>query len=155
MSEDIKFRPAGASDTGFITSGWLKSYRDSSANWGVTNRVYFSRHHEIVARCVLQGATLVCCMADDPSHILGFINYEILAGERSGEGPRFVCHYLYVKGRFKGNGVAKALLREALELEAREEMTLHYTHRTQNLAQILRDHQEIDKLWEYDPYLQR
>lgn len=155
MMSDIKFRPATAADTGFITSGWLKSYRDASANWGITNKVYYDRHHEIVARAVLQGATLICCMSDDPSHILGFINYEILAGEKSGDGPRFVCHYLYLKGRFRTHNIAKALLREALELEERDGMTLHFTHRTQTLAQILRDHPEIDRLWTYDPYLQR
>lgn len=68
---------------------------------------------------------IVCSAANDPWHIVGWIAVEVL--------PRaFVLQYIYVKSAFKGEGIARDLIKRAIPSSP-----VFYTHITERAARIM------------------
>ena len=99
----ILFRPLAYEDKAFVFNSWLKSFRNGFFCKNVDNTIYFLNHHKIVDSCTLKGKTIVCCNADDPKIIYGYVCYEEIEGQ-------FVLHYVYVKNIYRKLGLAKQLL---------------------------------------------
>lgn len=145
--QNVTLRPARAGDAGFLTSSWLRSFRDSCQVWGVGNDTYFSRHHSVISKLVTRGVTLVLTLEEDDDHILGFVNYEVFQG-------KLVFHYIFIKPAFRKLGLAKMILQKVEEVEARPGSGLKkfHSHRTKVQWEIMKAHPN-DWDFEYDPYL--
>lgn len=99
----ILFRPLAYEDKAFVFNSWLKSFRNGMFCKNVDNTIYFLNHHKIVDSCTLKGKTVICCNADDPKTIYGYICYEEIEGQ-------FVLHFIYVKNLYRKLGIGKQLL---------------------------------------------
>ena len=97
----IVMRPAKfPEDEALIYSSWKESY--SHSRWATQFRrpLYFYLQGLIIRDLLARAAVLVACAEDDPDVIVGW----------SCTGPGDVVHYGWVKARFRGNGIARALL---------------------------------------------
>lgn len=123
-------RQSNGGDIGFIVSSWTESWHKNSpemrhVRFGVYRNAMRRRVVGFLERCT----TLVACVPEDSSHILGWV----CAERRNGVG---VVHYVYVAQARREQGLAALLVRSALErIEAPLEGWV-YTHPTYLGARI-------------------
>lgn len=163
MSEEkteIAVRYANELDIDFITSSWLKSFRDGYFNATVGNDVYFNQHHKILERLIPQSVVLVACNANQPSQIFGWMCFQVV-------DRHLVLHYVYVKDFFRKMGVARRLFNyvmasDELDLIKNRVLTTHQTFKSKNFIKGDRKrgmraygdrHPEHPITWLYNPYM--
>lgn len=132
----LKLRPANKHDVPYITSTWLRSFRDSRVVRNIPNTLYYQYHHklleELLPRCAERGGILVACdwqenvsesLGDPGQRILGY-----LVGEPLKIGP--MIHYCYVRKQHRGKGIGKKLLDTFYEDHEynKGDVSLLYTH---------------------------
>lgn len=141
----IVIRLARKKDIAFITSSWLKSYRDSEAVRGVPNGVYYRLHHKVLETVIPRSIVAVAVSQDDPDQIIGWV-----CAER--HGNILTIHYVYVKYMFRRHGVAKKLVQLLVDTEKAE--VLLCTHRTHVVGHEEKDEKSILERHEilYNPY---
>lgn len=140
-------RKVGPEDASYISSAWLHGFRDSNLVWGVPNKIYFEHHHQVLARLIARSVTLVACMEENPSDILGFICYEI-------RGNKLVFHFCNVRKQFRRNGIARAMWKTVLRVELKDrKLLVYHTHRTEDWVNIYKEHREELQEVKYDPYM--
>jgi GNAT superfamily N-acetyltransferase len=100
-------RPAVEADRNFIVRGWASEMRHSSWSRHVPSAIYWPSQHELIARLLQSASAMVACDPDDARHLYGCVVWER-------ETPEVVMHWLYVKGDFRGMGLAGALLTAAI-----------------------------------------
>lgn len=99
MFETRKLR---GSDIEFITSTWLKNYRAKSKFAKSMKRdVFMKEHHDLVKDAISRSWVLVACNKENPDHIMGYL-------VASRDLKEF--HYVYIKGAFRGFGIASKLI---------------------------------------------
>jgi len=141
MSEVLLRRAAeDGSDIPFITNSWLKSYRKAQFTAGVTNTVYYKRHHDVIREVIKSSSLVVLCNPEDKTHILGWACVERLDGD-----PTCYLHYVYVKHLMRGKGLATKLL-DACVRDAHDVVTSHSTKAGDKLLE------SADVTYQYDPY---
>lgn len=97
----VRIRTADEGDAALIYSSWLKSY--ASQNRDQPKATVYRLHQKVAKRLLEESITLVACMDDDASQVIGW-----LCARRT---PKFlVVHYCYVKAPFRRFGIARALL---------------------------------------------
>lgn len=134
----VVLRAAGKADIPFITSSWLKSYRDSAAVKGVPNTIYYASHHRVLEHLIPRSTVLVAANPDATEQILGWICAELVNGA-------FVLHFLYVKNVFRRFGLAQKLVASLEEVE--KPVAHFFTHRTRSMTRW-----EQGRRWIYNPY---
>lgn len=117
----VKLRDTTIDDVPFITSSWLLSYRNSGNTRVIPNDLYFKHQDNLIKTLLATKQSLVVCMEDDPTHILGYIVFE----------PSII-HYLYIKQPFRMNGFARSLIQAA----APNAMSLTITHYSRSVSYI-------------------
>lgn len=135
----FEFRQYKPEDKNFVITSWCESFRRSHYSGTMSDNLYFDsmRAHleDLITR---PGTQVLLCTAPQespPNDILGFACY-----------ATGVLHFLYVKHLFRGNGVARALLKRT-GLEAGGV----YTHKTK--ASI--DYAKAHNGWQFDPKVSR
>jgi GNAT superfamily N-acetyltransferase len=137
----IELRKARKSDVPFLMNSWLTSFRDGKMVGGVPNRIYYYNHHKILEQVIPRSAVMVAVDQRDPDLIVGWACYEVTDGA-------LVMHYVYVKKRFRGWGVASNLVNTILEIESPP--VVMYTHINREGMDFLR---AKDIWWIHNPYL--
>lgn len=136
VDQQVLLRRADADDAGMVFSYWLRDHFEHSAfASGITKSTYMKLHHLLVERIIARSIVWVACDAEDPTIIYGFI---------CAEGAS-TLHYLFVKRRFRGLGIAHRLLNEAGLADG----PMEFTHLTDAMV-------SLRKRWplaEYNPYL--
>ena len=99
----VLYRTLQDADKAFIFSSWLKNFRNGTMVRNIPNEIYYTNHHKVVEKLMDNAKTIVCCNADDPSIIYGYINYEIVDSQ-------FVLHFVYIKQLYRKLGIAQDLL---------------------------------------------
>jgi GNAT superfamily N-acetyltransferase len=113
-SNVVAFRPPTPRDLNFVRANWLKSARDprEGAYWltNMSNEEFFDEGNGY--KSFVEGlltADNVCCLiahdAEMTDHLFGFLVYEV-------DQP--AIHYIYVKRHYRGEGIARALIKRAL-----------------------------------------
>lgn len=101
----IAFRPMRESDTAFIFSTWLKSYRHSSFAKDMSNDVFFNHHKEIISS-ILKSSNITLLVNDtDADQIYGYAAQQMV-------GTTSITHFVYVKYNFRKLGFASKLAAE-------------------------------------------
>lgn len=140
--QDLVLRAAKLSDINFLTSSWLRSYRNAPAVSGVPNSTYYYYHHKVLEELLTRCTVMVACFPDRPDQILGYV-----CAEKFDAG--LVIHYLYVKKTFRNFGIARKLVDHLVEAEKPPKIL--YTHKTRDMFPIERKLR--DNGWEFHPYL--
>jgi len=126
----IKYRPMMESDTSFIYSSWLKSYRNSPFAQHMVNDVYYD-NYKLAIKEVLERPTtqvIMACNVDDPDQIFGYVVLEAV-------GEAKLLHYVYVKYPNRKLGIAKTMLQVAIpEFGQEYTVTSHASHNFSKLA---------------------
>lgn len=134
----MEIRGLEKQDIPFIYSSWLKWFKDySSFGQRLRHIVYYKRHHDVLNKIFQRKPIVrVATPKNDKSVIVGYLVME-------GAPEKPVVHFCYVKGAFKGMGIANKLI-EGLNLK-----DLIFTHWTHDCDWI------YDRLpfAIYDPYL--
>lgn len=124
MAERVRLRERRASDESFLYSSWLKGFRASPSQKGVSNSIYFDRQQGVIQRILDRDSVrvLVLCNEEDEDQIYGWVCWEELGRNR-------VLHFVYVKHFARGNGFMRMMLREMGRVEDGESpyfWTSHY-----------------------------
>lgn len=114
-------------DRPFVTSGWLRSYErahhtakarhkpylthENRQLGALLRDAYYVQHGRVVNELLDTSTVLVAHFEGDADNLLGFA-----CGERHQPGGVAVVHYVYVKGTWRQNGVARGLVDELLTL---------------------------------------
>ncbi len=138
----IVLRKAKEADIPYLTSHWLKAYRNAPAVRGVPNKVYFYYHHKVLEELLRRATTVIACYEDMQDHILGFACFEKF-------DSALVLHFVEVRESSREMKVAKFIVKEILEAEG--EMPVVYTHKTPDIFPIERKLKDMG--WIYHPYL--
>lgn len=135
----VRIRFFDTSDANFVLNSWLKSYREAPAVSPVPPQYYFEGQQRLIAGLAETAQILIACDRDDPGQIFGWICYE------QGLEGSIILHFLYVKHRYRGFGVAKLLIGEAGWLPGAHMWATHLTRSGHSLMQKLHAH--------FNPYL--
>lgn len=136
----IALRPAEVGDRAMILDSWFKSYSDSPWAHHVGRYGLFeSEHPKVIERIVSSCPVIVACLEDDPEYIVGWA---------CTRGP--LIHYCYVKGKFRGNNVARAML-----LPFEKDTRVQYTHTVPTKRLVDGTPKALPDGWRYNPYLLR
>jgi len=130
-----------SSDTNFVYSTWLKSYRESLFAQSMSNTVYFKEHAAIITKIMESPDTNVTMIVDkdDDDHLYGYVVASVYP-------TTSVIHFCYVKYNYRRLGLMDNTLQ-----------TLHLinTGTPTVVTHIHRNHGFISKRCnlEYNPYL--
>lgn len=130
--KEYKFRPYVLSDMSFIQSSWSQSYFSGANYKKAISPEGFNKYHRPLRESFLDrptSAIIVCCAETDHDLILGWIAVE----KPEEDEDHIILHYVYVKDAFKGNGIAKELLKLA-----RVSDKIVYTHKTEKAEMLMR-----------------
>ena len=153
----VAVRRANQSDMRFVTSSWLKSFRDGYFANTVGNTTYYPQQHKVLEQLIPRSTVIMAVSSEDPDHIFGWICYSKLSG--------FLClHYIYVKQPFRGHGLARRLLKLPLDTEDVYNDTILHSHQTSTSKAVLQHRKELPKhkrpekeydgpRFRYNPYL--
>lgn len=139
------FRLMAPTDVNLVLSTWLKSYaksqetrhdycdRDRETREVIRDRrgQYFVDYEPVVKAILARSQVICACLPDTPDAVLGWMCIE--------EGT---LHYVAVKSRWRGLGIAGKLL------GGLEPMPLGYTHMTDHALEKLR----IPDHWHFRPH---
>lgn len=97
----ITYRLATPGDRAYVIDTWLQSYRGSQFAMKLPDFVYWSRfgHVGLVEHLVEHEDILIAGLPDDPSWMYGWLCH-----------GTDVVHYVFTRGEFRNQGVARALL---------------------------------------------
>jgi hypothetical protein len=136
-------RKAAADDFPLFYNSWLKSYRDAPPAKTIPNKIYYESHHRVIENvfgspvCKLS----VACNPEDPNQIYGYAVGELPTPKT------LVIHWVYCKHPFRGNGIARDLVKSFM-LYPLDEMTIFYTHKVKNMDKLVEGRPFV-----YNPYL--
>lgn len=143
------FRPYTSDDLNFIHSSWGTSYLEGTQGHKQLKADEFHAYHRPIRDKVLSNpnaTAIVCAAKSDPTTILGWILVE------KNEDPYMRLHFIYIKGSFQGNGIAKDLIRLALPIRP-----VLYTHSTQKARRIMKENWQSSRndyeRWFFCPHL--
>ena len=98
-----QFRGVLPNDIPLIMDAWLAETRHSAFAKFIDSRIYRAGHHKLLERILKRSKVLIACNPEDPSHVFGFFVFE--------ESPTVYCHWLYIKQAYRGQGLAREMLR--------------------------------------------
>jgi ribosomal protein S18 acetylase RimI-like enzyme len=131
------------SDSDFVYSTWIKSFRDSGYCRAVPTPIYNRSQRGRIEALLDKKHTyvLIACSPETPELIYGYC---------VGEAPN-VLHYIYVKMGYRNQGIGKRLLLHLLD-HAHSNPVL-YTHKPPDIAleSALKERGELQNFL-YDPY---
>ena len=97
-------RRASGEDAAFVFAYWLQDYFERSRfAKGISKTDFMRFHHLVLERVIARSVVYVACDTEAPEVAYGFI---VVEGDAT-------LHYLYVKRRFRRQGVAAALMAAA------------------------------------------
>ena len=138
LEQSIMLRVGDKSDTSFIFSSWLKSYRNSAFARNISNTIYFSEHHDIIENLLACSDVVVACNKNDQSQIYGYI-------VASKINDKLTVHYIYVKHPFRRMGIGRYLLTSIRQDFTDDALYTHDTHISSRLSAKYK--------FSYHPYL--
>ena len=140
MATTVQIRPYEAGDVSFIFSSWLKSYRGSPVVRSVPNTIYYAKHHEVIEKILSAAGTevWVACHEDSPENILGYV-------VATHGNDSVIIHWVYSKQMVRMQGLAKRLIKKAIDGSHNPVSYTHYT----KMVDILKG----DAKASYNPYL--
>lgn len=108
-------------ESDFVYSTWIKSYRSSGAVRGIPTPLYNRGQRARIARILKNHDTLVTVVApqEEPELILGYLV----------QGQPNILHYIYVKKNYRNAGIARILLEPYASL-LEDKQPLFYTHKS-------------------------
>lgn len=124
----VEVGPAVPAELPFVLSSWKKSFRHAPQNAPLPNSVFFDRINPEINALASRCDVLVARDESDPLFLYGFLAYEV-------KKDAFAAHYVYTRHGFRRQGVAKALLAEALD-RAGDVGDLFYTAHTRFDRQV-------------------
>ena len=139
MSNAFSIREAEPGDISYIYKTWLASYRYYSLlGKSCRNAVFFDNYRLVIDRILGRDTTkvLVTCSTEVPSTIFCYLAFE----------PG-VLHYIFTKGGFHGEGLARNLFYAAFP---DPDWPIQYTHKTITIDPIL---QGKDDKFIFNPFL--
>lgn len=101
---NVLIRESLESDTNFILSSWLKSFRNSQAVRGMDNEEYFTGQELVIKKILHKSITKVIVNPEDEDQILAYMTVET-------KNHKAIVHYIYVKQTFRGFGLATKLIK--------------------------------------------
>jgi ATP sulfurylase len=140
MDLPVKIRPYQESDKPFILNSWLKSNRDNYLVRGVSNTIYYEKHHAVVMNLLAVSNTVVLCDPESPNVVYAYVVFDILPGDI------LVLHYAYVKQSFRRMHLMRTLVKEILEAE--KPIIIFATHDTGHISHDWMRRHDVT----YDPY---
>jgi len=135
-------RPAGENDLNYVRKTWLREYAENAepsieALGGAIP--YFVHHARARDAAMQRGAVTIVSRSGIPDGICGFAVTELAPVE---EMATHILHFVFVKARWRGHGIARLLLAPLLDRHVR------FTHRTRSL-----DVARLPRTWSFNPYL--
>lgn len=156
MSElKTRLRKWRRSDIPFLTSNWLRSFRDGAFVRGIPNSIYFYEMQKCIAEVVKTAAIVVVCDEADDNKM-----YAFACVEKDISGALFV-HYVYVKPEVRRRGLARKLLETIIDHETKARgappPAIFYTHKTFDVLDYRKECEEQNKPfplreWVYNPF---
>jgi len=135
----IEFVAAPPSARNYIKSTWLMSNRKSRWYEGVESSLYYKKHGELVEHLIDTRAVRVARWTEHPEQLYGWICYDDMTSS-------CVVHYCYVGAKYRGIGLARALLQEVPSyLQGERIVATHY-------SQVVSPHIERKFHLEHNPY---
>lgn len=134
----VSYRANKESDMNFIYATFLKSYRFSNPIARAQPKFDYYRNGSNELRRLFADKvnTIVACDENDQDLIIGFLIHK-----------ENIIYYTYTKAAFRGNGVARGMLKAANLLE---DATYRFTHFTSDVLRL----NLLDKFkLIYNPYL--
>ncbi len=125
------YRSYKQEDLNFIQSSWGHSYYSGAGYKQFLAPEEFHYHHRPIREKILKSpnvAIIVCAAEFDPETILGWI-----CVEQPRKTNAMILHYIYVKAAFKHEGIAKELIKRAINRDL-----VFMTHMTEKAARIIR-----------------
>jgi GNAT superfamily N-acetyltransferase len=141
---ELSYRGATPEDLPFIQSSWGSSYyAGTHAVKILTPDEFHFCHRPLRERFFEQPNTqiIVCTPDDDRWLILGWIATELIPSAS-------IIHYVYVKSAFKGQGIARELIKRTVKSSP-----VIYTHLTERAAKIISRKPDKYNTWKYVPHL--
>lgn len=132
------FRPYVQDDLNFIQSSWGVSYYDGVNGHHQLSPDEFHAYHRPIRDRILSNpnvAIIICHASNDPNHIIGWI-----VVEKPTRGNYLLCHYVYTKATFAGNGIANELIKMALPIRP-----VLFTHSTIKSKRIIKENWKSGK----------
>lgn len=134
-------------DIPFVTSTWLRDYRNAYFTKGIPNTLYYHYHHKVLDQ-ILPGAmnggsALTACYSADENTIAGYLVYEVV-------DTALVLHYCFVKAPLRRVGIARKLIETAIDAERPAAVMM--THKTWTVSKVMEREEDV-KRWIYNPYL--
>jgi hypothetical protein len=117
-------------DLDFIESTWVECMRDASPHCrGIESAIYYPHQRATIRRALARAS--ICCAVDpkDTDVIWGYVVFEPVSPP--------VVHFVYVKQKFRNEGIGRALLIQALGGVSLEHPFIA-TQYTDRLAALLR-----------------
>lgn len=108
-------------DVRFVTSTWLKSFREAGTfTRHVGNDLYFAQQHTLISKLWNdpRSTRLMAVFPEDTAFLYGW-----LFGTGTDAGP--IIHYVYVRNSWRGRGIATALVQAMTE--GADGFTSHHT----------------------------
>lgn len=127
------FRRANVDDVPFITSSWLRSYRNSDEVKGTPNGQYYHYQHKLIEALIPRSIVIVVANREDSTHILGWAVAELT-------DQALLLHYVYIKNDFREQGIASQLIQFMEGVEKPPAwITTHRTHGLRRLEKRAED----------------
>lgn len=131
---DLNLRPMAPTDEHYVLSSWLRSYAETHEArcffGGDLRAIFFQLYEPLVKAMLTRGTVTVACLPENEDVVLGWLCTE---GE--------TLHYVQVKPKFRGHGVAGKLL------SGMEPLRIDYSHITKPAKVRLR----FPTNWRYAP----
>lgn len=106
-SINITLRPASEPDMQFIYDSWMRSYRKAGINCLIPDDYYKSWQSRKIEEIFGSGSTImVASEAEDTDNMYGWLCYSTYETEP-------VCHFVYVKSKYRKNGLCKMMMKKA------------------------------------------
>lgn len=133
----LTHRNGEEADEPFVYATMLRSFWDSPRNVYLSGPTFFKEHHQIIESILACDTTAltIACLHDDPAVIIGYLLFDPV---------QEIIHYMYVKGPFQGNGVARRLI----AANACNSYKWRVTHMTEDGEKFWKHHK-----WVFNPYL--
>lgn len=130
------FRPAGEGDLAYVIRTWIESYRPEQAEMRTSD-------YEAWMRQRINANVLLACADNEPSVIRGWIAVATLDEVPRNAGPGRL-HYVYVRRRYRRQGIARALFEQVTGNATGGEVIV--THMTEAGQAIKRAHPGVFRL---------
>ncbi len=156
MEAKTRLRKWRNSDVPFITSNWLRSFRDGAFARGVPNSIYFFEEQRQLSEVNRRASIIMVCDEADDNKLYGFV-----CVEKDVTGA-LIFHYLYIKPEVRKRGLARKLIETVVDHETKTRGSpppaIFYTHKTFDILDYRKECEEQNKPWGlrdwvYNPYM--